>query len=188
MKTWSATNFLPFILGSFIVLMSYTSQVTDFQKVVSLPTFSLTQLRSFSLSYLTGEQFTDRHQHSFRANADSTTFTYQEEFMVYNRSVLKHPVGKVSYRATLDLKEEKIRYSSDSVFFREYFRNRYSRYVPANKPPITLGDWKRQWTGKQPKQFQSQLESSMEKHLQDLISHIRLTKETKANDQKLENW
>ncbi|MEQ9439181.1 MAG: hypothetical protein RIG62_09030 [Cyclobacteriaceae bacterium] len=168
--------------------MSVRPAPVPFQKVVPMPAFSLSQLRSYSQRYFQHEDFMEDSEPLYTANADSTSFQYPQQFMVYNRSALKHPVGSITYRATIDLKDEKIRFTTDSVYFLPYVRNRYSRYVPENSPPMPLSEWQQQWSGKQGERFQTQIETKLEEHLQAFVVYVQEQKETQVNAKKLENW
>ena len=113
-----------------------------YQEVVTVGDLPLDQLRRSTVAYLRAvdQEKPKRHRHRWHANVDSTTFTFDSDLLLYNRKAVKHPLGEVTYRTTIDLKVGKYRYTADSAYFREYRRNRYSRYVPSRRPPVA---WER---------------------------------------------
>lgn len=128
------------------------SIVPLYQEVVTAVQ-SVDQLRKGTITYLEAldEEKPKKQRGQWQANADSTQFTFTADFLLYNRKAVKHPLGQLTYRTTVDLKEGKYRYTADSAFFQEYRRDRYSRYVPSRASPVaweqaqpTLSDKERQ--------------------------------------------
>lgn len=187
MKTWSLTLFVISAAFSTLLMGAQMSEVL-FQRVVPMATFSLSNLKTYTQQHFQNEEYTSVDEPVLEVNADSTSFQFPQQFMLYNRSMLKHPIGLVTYRATVDLKEEKIRYSVDSVFFQSYSRNRYSRYVPDSKPPLSLKEWKQTWQEKEGDRFAAQIEATIENHLQGLIKAIQQQKTDQVNATNLEAW
>ena len=109
-----------------------------YQEVVTTTGQPVDQLRLFTQQYLAAldDSKPKRQRGEWRANADSTTFTYDSDLLLYNRKTVKSPLGELTYRTTIELKEGKYRYTADSAFFQPYRRNRYSRYVPSREPAI----------------------------------------------------
>jgi hypothetical protein len=171
-----------------LVLMSARISEALFQRVVPMAAFSLSELKTYSKQHFQNEDFTSVEDATLTANPDSTTFQFPQQFMLYNRSMLKHPIGLITYRATVELKEEKLRYSADSVYFQSYSRNRYSRYVPDNIPPVPLERWQQTWQDKESERYTAQIETTLETHLQELIDAIQQQKANQINATNLEAW
>lgn len=172
-----------------VTLVGFQLSSTYLQKVVPMPTFTLPELRSYAQDYFQSEAFTDTHDDTtFLISNDSSSYQFHSQSMIYNRSVLKHPVGQITYRTTIDLKEEKIRFTTDSVYFLEYTRNRYSRYVPVNTSPIPLSDWEESWSRNESQKFPVQLEAAINEHHQAFVHFLEKKKDIQQNTVKLENW
>ena len=109
-----------------------------YQEVVEVGELPLAELRRSTIAYLRAadEEKPKRQRKQWHADADSSTFTYEGTFLLYNRKAVKHPIGEVTYRTTIDLKQGKYRYTADSAYFQEYRRNRYGRYVPSRSRPV----------------------------------------------------
>lgn len=126
------------IIVLFLILTSATTphDTPVYQEVVTVAELSLSQLRSNTVAYLhvLDQEKRKKHRGEWQADTDSTQFTFNSNFLLYNRKTVKHPLGEITYRTTIDLKEGKYRYTADSVFFQEYRRDRYSRYVPSRRP------------------------------------------------------
>ena len=107
-----------------------------YQEVVTVAEQSLDQLQGNTKRYLQAldKEKRKKQRGQWQANTDSTAFMFDSNFLLYNRKTVKHPLGEIAYRVTIDLKEGKYRYTADSVFFQSYRRNRYSRYVPSRQP------------------------------------------------------
>ena len=174
-------------LAVLLTLLLSSSQLNEtyFQQVVPMTAFSLSQLQDYTKQYLKSEEYTSVDDAILVANADSTMFQYPQQFMLYNRSVLKHPLGLVSYQATIDLKEEKFRYSADSVYVQNYIRNRYSRYVADNKAPRPFSEWKTRWAKKQQARLEEQIHEGIEAHLQQVVDALQQQKADQANTTRL---
>ena len=168
--------------------MSARTSEMLFQRVAPMAAFSLSELKTYTHHYFQTEEYSAVEEPTLTANPDSSSFQFPQQFMLYNRSVLKHPVGLVTYRATVDLKEEKIRYSADSVYFQSYSRNRYSRYVPDNIPPVPLKKWEGTLQEKQSERYNAQIETTLETHLQQIIDALEQKKTTRENNSNLEAW
>ena len=129
------------IIVLFLLLTSATIPLNApvYQEVVTVAELSLDQLRNNTVAYLCAldEEKRKKQRGKWKANADSTQFIFDCNFLLYNRKTVKHPLGEVTYRTTIDLKEGKYRYTADSVFFQEYRRDRYSRYVPSRQPAVS---------------------------------------------------
>ena len=125
----------------FSVLLTSTTtplSVPVYQEVVTVAERSIAQLRNVTVQYLQAvdKEKPKKQRGQWQANPDSTQFTFCGDFLLYNRKTVKHPLGEITYRTTIDLKEGKYRYTADSVFFQAYQRNRYSRYVPSRQPAV----------------------------------------------------
>ncbi len=109
-----------------------------YQQVVTTPAQSVVQLRRATKQYLAAldKEKPKKQRGQWHANADSTQFTFTADFLLYNRKAVKHPLGQITYRTRIDLKQGKYRYTADSAFFHEYQRNRYSRYVPSRRAAV----------------------------------------------------
>ena len=53
---------------------------------------------------------------------------------------LKHPVFKINYKLTIEVKEARYRYTLDNFYAQKYVRNRYGRYEPARNGKLSLSD------------------------------------------------
>lgn len=171
-----------------IFLVSVQLNQSYFQRVVPMTAFSLSQLKSYTNQHFQSEGYTQSEDSTLIVGADSASFQYPQQFMLYNRSALKHPVGLLMYQATVELKEEKIRYSADSIFVQNYIRNRYSRYVADNKSPQPLSEWQQRWRDKQQDRLNQQIEKSFEEQLQQVIDAIQQQKIEQVNVTNLEDW
>ena len=131
--------FLAVITIPFTTAMLPPSPV--YQEVVEVGELPLAQLRQHTVAYLEAvdKEKPKRQRGQWQANADSTQFFFTDDFLLYNRKSVKHPVGAITYRTTIDLKAGKYRYTADSAYFKKYDRNRYSRYVPSRGPAVV---WK----------------------------------------------
>ena len=131
---------LPLVLFA-IALISATKPLNTpvYQEVVTVAERSVSQLQTGAIHYLQAldEEKRKKQRGKWRANADSTQFTFDSNFLLYNRKTVKHPLGEITYRTTIDLKEGKYRFTADSVFFQPYRRDRYSRYVPSRQPAVS---------------------------------------------------
>lgn len=129
------------IIVLFLLLTSATTLLNApvYQEVVTVSEQSLGQLRNNTVAYLRAldEEKRKKQRGKWQAGTDSTQFTFDSNFLLYNRKTVKHPLGEVTYRTTINLKEGKYRYTADSVFFQEYRRNRYSRYIPSRQPAVS---------------------------------------------------
>ena len=120
------------------VLSSASVSVSPLYQEVVTAVQSVGQLRKGTVHYLEAlyEKKSKKQRGQWQANTDSTQFVFTADFLLYNRKAVKHPLGQITYRTTIDLKEGKYRYTADSAFFQEYRRNRYSRYVPSRRSPV----------------------------------------------------
>ncbi|WKN40898.1 hypothetical protein [Tunicatimonas pelagia] len=159
-----------------------------FQQVVPMTAFSLTQLKSYTQQYFQSEDYTQSEDSALVISVDSTSFRFPQQFMLYNRSALKHPVGLLTYRATVDLKEGKLRYAADSIYVQNYTRNRYSRYVADKNSPQLLSEWLPKWRDKQQDQLEEQIQASLEDQLQQLVDALHRQKTEQINAANLEDW
>ena len=125
-------------IGACALLVAATLPATNllYQEVVSTNGQSVDQQRVFTKQYLVAldKDKPKRQRGEWQANADSTTYVFDSELLLYNRKTVKSPLGALTYRTTIELKEGKYRYTADSAFFQPYRRNRYSRYVPSREP------------------------------------------------------
>ena len=135
-----------------------------YQEVVTAPAQSVEQLRSATKQYLAAldKEKPKKQRGQWQANADSTQFTFADEFLLYNRKAVKHPLGQVTYRTTIDLKEGKYRYTADSAFFQEYRRDRYSRYVPSRRSPVAWEQAVASFSDKEQQRVHQTLEARFE--------------------------
>lgn len=131
-------SFVLSLFTLFIFTGATESWVPVYREVVEAEACSLDQLRRGTVAYLEAvdQEKPKRHRGQWRANADSTQFVYDSDFLLYNRKSVKHPLGEITYRTTIDLKEGRFRYVADSAFFQQYRRDRYSRYVPARNASV----------------------------------------------------
>lgn len=108
-----------------------------YQEIVAAE-LPLAELRRGTVAYLhaVDNEKPKRQRGEWQANADSTQFTYESDFLLYNRKAVKHPIGEITYRTTIDLKDGKYRYTADSAYFQAYRRDRYSRYGPSRGPAV----------------------------------------------------
>ena len=58
-------------------------------------------------------------------------------FFVYK---LKHPVFKINYKLTIEVKEGRYRYTIDNFYAQKYVRNRYGRYEPARNGELSISE------------------------------------------------
>jgi len=158
-----------------LLTIAQTSEIL-FQRVAPMAEFSLSELQTYTQHYFQNEEYSAVVNPVLIANPDSTSFRFPRQFMLYNHSTLRHPVGLVTYRATVDLEEKQIRYSADSIFFQSYSRNRYSRYVPDNIPPVSFERWQPTWQEKQSEDFNAQIETVLEAHFQEIIDVLEQKK------------
>ena len=135
-----------------------------YQEVVTAPAQSVEQLRSATKQYLAAldKEKPKKQRGQWQANADSTQFAFADEFLLYNRKAVKHPLGQITYRTTIDLKEGKYRYTADSAFFQEYQRNRYSRYVPSRRSPVAWEQAAINFSDKEQQRIRQTLEARFE--------------------------
>ncbi len=183
------TRWLAFIVV--VLIVSLASAQLDqlyFHRVVPMTAFSLSQLRTSTYQYFQSEDYSQSKDSTLTINTDSTSFQYPQQFMLYNRSALKHPIGLLTYQSTVDLKEEKLRYVADSVYVQNYTRNRYSRYVADNEPPQPLSTWLQQWRDKQQTRLEQQIQESLEGQLQQLVNSLQQQKAEQTNATNLEDW
>ncbi len=126
------------LFGIVGVLTSASVFVSPLYQEVVTAGQSVDQLRRGTVHYLKAldDEKPKKQRGQWQANADSTQFTFTDNFLLYNRKAVKHPLGQLTYRTIVDLKEGKYRYTADSAFFREYRRNRYSRYVPSRHSAV----------------------------------------------------
>ena len=135
-----------YLLLSWIGFVLFTNAATSptplYQEVVATAGQSVDQLRSHTQHYLHAldQEKRKKQRQQWQANADSTTFTFDTHFLLYNRKTVRHPLGEITYRTTIDLKAGKYRYTADSVFFQAYRRDRYSRYVPSRQPAVAWSE------------------------------------------------
>ena len=131
--------FLLFGLCFLLFAATFPTILPLYQEVVSTTGQPIDQLRLFTKQYLEAldEEKPKRQRGEWQTNADSTTFTFDSDLLLYNRKTIKSPLGELTYRTTIELKEGKYRYTADSAFFQPYRRNRYSRYVPSREPAIS---------------------------------------------------
>ena len=138
-----------------------------FQEVVETPTHPLTNLQQYTKQYLD-----ETAEDQWQANADSSHFTAENDLLLYNRQGVKHPIGQVTYRITIDLKEGKYRYTVDSAFFQAYERNRYSRYVPARGASVPYEQAKLTFASKERARYEKQLLEKISSRFQSFQSFV----------------
>ena len=160
---------LRYALLSFILLFTIAATLPFalFQEVVEAPTHPLTNLRQYTKLYLD-----ETAEDQWQASADSSQFIAQNDLLLYNRQSVKHPVGQVTYRITIDLKEGKYRYTVDSAFFRAYERNRYSRYVPTRGAAIPYEEAKLTFPSKERSRYEKQLLEKISGRFQSFQSFV----------------
>ena len=124
------------------VLTGASISISPLYQEVVTAVQSVDQLRHGTVQYLEAldDEKPKKQREQWQANADSTQFVFTADFLLYNRKAVKHPLGQITYRTTIDLKEGKYRYTADSAFFQEYRRDRYSRYVPSRRSAVA---WER---------------------------------------------
>ena len=169
------------------VLTSASVSVSPlYQEVINTPAQSVEQLRSATKQYLTtvDDEKPKKQRGKWRANADSTRFTFTTDFLLYNRRAVKHPLGQLTYRTTLELKEGKYRYTADSAFFQEYRRNRYSRYVPSRHAPVAWAQAQLALSDKEQQRVRQALDTHFQSFREFVQSYGALT--TASPDES--NW
>ena len=146
----------------------------------------LAELRRSTIAYLQAadQEKSKRHRNQWRANADSTQFTFDSDFLLYNRKAVKHPIGQVTYRTTVDLKEGKYRYTADSAFFQEYHRNRYSRYVPSRRHPVAWEQAQLELSEKEQQRAYRTLDTQFQALQSFIQAHIQMANATPTTDQE----
>lgn len=96
-------------------------------------------------------------------------------FRIYNILIGKigNPAGKLIFRLTIEVKNNKYRYCADKFYFTPLERNRYGRFNQINRQPVLVSN--ENYSGNKPllnkikKQSRSYLEK-LEKALQDYIA------------------
>ena len=142
LRLFSTTAMLRYLTSLLVVsLLFINATVPHYAPVyqeIATAKLPLPELRRGTVAYLQAidNEKPKRQRGEWYANADSTQFTYESDFLLYNRKAVKHPIGEITYRTTIHLKEGKYRYTADSAYFQEYRRNRYSRYVPSRQPAV----------------------------------------------------
>ena len=155
------------LLSFLLSTIAATLPFALFQEVVETPAHPLTNLRHYTKLYLD-----ETAEDQWQVNADSFEFTAQNDLLLYNRQSVKHPVGQVTYRLTIDLKEGKYRYTVDSAFFQAYERNRYSRYVPARGAAVPYEEAKLSFDTKERAQYEKQLLEKISSRFQSFQSFV----------------
>lgn len=153
----------------FILLLTIAATLPFalFQEVVEAPTHPLTNLRQYTKLYLN-----ETAEDQWQANTDSSQFTAENDLLLYNRRSVKHPVGQITYRITIDLKEGKYRYTVDSAFFKAYERDRYSRYVPARGPAVPYEKAKLTFASQERARYEKQLLEKISSRFQSFQSFV----------------
>ena len=169
-----------------VVLVAAIQPVNSLlQEVVAVDELPLAELRRSTVAYLRAadEEKPKRQRGQWRANADSSTFTYEADFLLYNRKAVKHPIGEVTYRSTINLKEGKYRYTADSAYFQEYRRNRYSRYVPSRSRPVAWEQAKQQLSEKEQQRAYRTLSTRFQAFQNFVEAYVQVASATPAADQ-----
>ncbi len=168
------SSFLFVLVGN---LSSASVPISPLYQEVVTAVQSVEQLRQGTVQYLEAldDEKPKKQRGRWQANADSTQFTFVDEFLLYNRKAVKHPLGEVIYRTTVDLKEGKYRYTADSAFFQEYRRNRYSRYVPSRHSPVAWEQVQPTFSDKEQQRVHQTLDARFQAFREFIKSHGSLT-------------
>lgn len=159
------------------ILSSASVSVSPLYQEVVTAVQSVEQLRSGTVQYLEAldNEKLKKQRGKWQANADSTQFTFTADFLIYNRKAVKHPLGEVTYRTTVDLKEGKYRYTADSAFFQAYRRNRYSRYVPSRQSAVAWAQAQANLSDKERQRVHQVLDARFQSFREFMQSHSSLT-------------
>lgn len=159
------------------ILTSARVSVSPLYQEVVTAVQSVEQLRRGTVQYLEtlDDEKPKKQRGKWQANADSTQFTFEDDFLLYNRKAVNHPLGEVTYRTTVDLKEGKYRYTADSAFFQEYRRDRYSRYVPSRRSPVAWEQAQTALSDKERRRVHQTLDTRFQSFREFMQSHGSLT-------------
>jgi hypothetical protein len=135
-------------------------------------------MNGYPASLLYGNARNFMQELSVRADRSKYYSEQEDSLTVYNRgsfgmsnmyTIGKRTDGIVIFDMTVEVKEEKFRYTISNFQYREFERNRYGKFVPANKRDIPL---ERLPSGLQKKQWEANLEKTDEL-IQALILELK---------------
>ena len=162
----------------------------EFNEVVELNKLDKDKL------FLNGQKFMEKIKilHSkkkfYKEEKENYTIKNRGSFYVYRLGSIKKRIGgAVEYDLTLEIKDEKYRYTLTNFIFNEYQKNRYGKYEPIKGKYTPLEAQasslnKKEWD----KQRQVVFDKSQEL-IQNLYSNMIYAEEKKKKkDKKDDNW
>ena len=125
---------LIFILSFLSIEHCHSQKLSD---IVSLDGYSSNVLFDNAREYILAGK-SKKASRSVILDRDLNQIVSPEELLVYSTGIAKHPLGLLRYDYVIDIKNNKYRYTFDSVVYIPYKRNRYGKFVQVRGKKFVL--------------------------------------------------
>jgi hypothetical protein len=144
--------------------------IFTYQEVVQLNGYPATLLYNNARDFVKELSVRNDRTKHYRAWPDSLTVYNRGSYGMSNLYTIgKRTDGIVIFDMTVEVKEGRFRYTITNFMYREFERNRYGKFVPANKRDVPL---EHPPAGLLKKQWENNLEKTDEK-IQELIIDLK---------------